>query len=698
MARGKIALAKLQRGTIRILSTALTGIILTVGTSAQSPSTSPSPAGEGRYSVKARTEIGGRWVDVNGAENKFRSDFNFRSGFRIFDSSVVIEDNGDKSDYKVFDSALIMASGWGSDPSGYIRANVERDGIYRLDTSIRRVGFYNYLNNHAIADTRINYHNHNTRRNFGDMDLTILPENPKIRFRLGASYNISNGPFTTTTRASNAFLVDGEARTKAYDLRAGADGKLLGFNLAFTYGYRTFSDRSSFSLTGPQEGSNVDNYDFISMQRTRPITGRTHFGVLSLQRTFAEKFDFTARVLHSLTSNEFRWDETAVYYNNSTTVITRDQINVAGDSTRPQTRGDLGLTWRITGKFRLSDTFTFDGFNLNGGNLFAQDRTTSTSATITPTRETYYSITRYRRYMNLFEGDYQFNDRVGVNIGYRFARREATILLTGFNIRNAPPTVISGLGESEHVENTTHTVIAGTRIKPMKNWAIYGDIEKGKADTVFTRAGNADFTNFRIRSQMRFDKVAANVSYISKDSEIPTDTSRPVPRITDTTSRTFSATLDWYPIDEVSLSGGYNYLHLTSQATVNFSTPLLNALSEYFVRDSYYYIDATIKPHKRITFFGSYRWNKDRAYGDRAIPGPTTAYLLGGYPFDFKTPEVKAAIRLNKYIDWNIGYQYYDYKESPAHNIQWAVPFQNYSAHMPYTSVRIYLGKGSGDR
>ena len=252
-------------GTRRILSVGFAAAILSISSFAQSPS--PSPESDGRYTVKASTEIGGRWVDVSGNENKFRSDLNYKNGFRVFDSSIVIEDNGDKSDFKVFDSALIMASGWGSDPSGFVRANLERDGLYRFDANVRRVGFFNNLNNHATADTKINYHNYNTRRNFGDFDLTVLPENRKIRFRFGASYNISNGPFTYTTRQSNAFLINGEARTKAYDLRAGADASLAGFNLSGTYGYRSFSDDSTFSWDGPQEGSNVDNYDFLFFRR-----------------------------------------------------------------------------------------------------------------------------------------------------------------------------------------------------------------------------------------------------------------------------------------------------------------------------------------------------------------------------------------------------------------------------------------------
>jgi manganese transport protein len=126
---------------------------------------------------------------------------------------------------------------------------------------------------------------------------------------------------------------------------------------------------------------------------------------------------------------------------------------------------------------------------------------------------------------------------------------------------------------------------------------------------------------------------------------------------------------------------------------------LPDALSEYFLRDHYFFIDATVKPHNRLTFFGSYRWNKDRSLNGVVVPPlSTTTLLLGAYPIDFKTPEVRASVRLSRYLDWNIGYQYYDYSEEPVQNIQWAVPFQNYKAHMPYMSLRIYLGKAAGDR
>jgi hypothetical protein len=71
----------------------------------------------------------------------------------------------------------------------------------------------------------------------------------------------------------------------------------------------------------------------------------------------------------------------------------------------------------------------------------------------------------------------------------------------------------------------------------------------------------------------------------------------------------------------------------------------------------------------------------------------------------FQTPEIKLSLSLNRYIDWNVGYQYYSYRETQfANPFAWVVltgsptrlgtvANQNYTAHMPYTSLTFYFGR-----
>lgn len=118
------------------------------------------------------------------------------------------------------------------------------------------------------------------------------------------------------------------------------------------------------------------------------------------------------------------------------------------------------------------------------------------------------------------------------------------------------------------------------------------------------------------------------------------------------------------------------------------------------MRDSYFYFDVNARPHRRVTFYASYRFNDDPGQGDRRITRPQD--MIHSWPFRTHAPEVKLAFKLHRNIDWNVGYQYHSYRdESFVHPFAAPVvviPAQNYTAHMPYTSVRIYFGRSSGDR
>jgi hypothetical protein len=82
--------------------------------------------------------------------------------------------------------------------------------------------------------------------------------------------------------------------------------------------------------------------------------------------------------------------------------------------------------------------------------------------------------------------------------------------------------------------------------------------------------------------------------------------------------------------------------------------------------------------------------NNDKGQGNR-VSDPTGApgTLISSYPNSFHSPEARLAIKINRQLDWNLGYQYYNYHES---SIVGPRP-QNYHAHLPYTSLRLYFGR-----
>ena len=666
-------------------------LLLAIGSFAQSPTPTPSSSsdwGIPGLDVTSSFEIGGRWVDVSGNENKFKSDFNYRDGIRVFDSSFLIENNG--GDRNAFDSALVMWSGWGGDPTGMFRLNFEKAGTYKFDSNIRKVKYFNNLNNHAL-----NLHTADTEHNFGDFDLTIFPESEKLRFNVGYSFNRTDGPGGYTTRAySDEYGVKTEVDNGSDDFRAGVDTQLAGINLGFAYGHRSFRENTFYFIDAVNPGQNLTNTSVLtSFQRKHPIEGSTDFGTFRLQRTFAKRFDLSARLIYSLTKTHFSMYELITGRDNNNNFVDSDTFTISGDSKRPQTRFDIGATYRFTNRFRISNTFTYDQFNIAGGSNFFEDlRRRNAAGVVQPpslTATLFHRVTGYERTSNLFEGSYDFGPRFGVFAGYRYTFRD--VVLDGFDRNLFSGSLTLHPDESD---NQTNTFIIGANGKPTKNWVIFADAEIGESDNVFTRLSNYDFVNFRVRSRLNYKNLVFNASFISKDNTNPAGSTETAPTDfeADTRTRIFTTSVDWNPRTDFGFTTGYTYNYLTANS--NIIVPLANSvltpgISEYYVRNSFFFFDVNARPLKRLSIFASYRIDDDGGQGDRVSTAPQN--IITSYPMTMHMPEIRIAFKINRYIDWNVGYQYYDYNENFPNA-------QNYHAHMPYTSLRIYLGRSSADR
>src|SRR5207245_673480 len=134
---------------LRILSGLTLALVLVSGVaSAQQPSPSPTPkksdakkaepkpettsaqTGEdaGNYTITSSIEVGARGLRVRGDTNKYKSDLNYNAGFRLFDSSFLARRKDGKGG--LFDTLLVTSSGWGADPNGSMRINVEKPKWY----------------------------------------------------------------------------------------------------------------------------------------------------------------------------------------------------------------------------------------------------------------------------------------------------------------------------------------------------------------------------------------------------------------------------------------------------------------------------------------------------------------------------------------------------------------------------------------
>jgi len=714
---------------------------------AQQPSPSPTPKDNptnstgtnapvktgddaGGYTITSSIEFGYRGLSVSGDHNKYQSDLNYRTGPRLFDSTFLMRSRDGGG---LFDTGLVTATGWGGDPSGQLRLSFESPKWYRFEGTYRKFNYFRYLNNFAnpnwvFAPANFSVppkpvtgeHGFNTETKMGDFDLTVLPKNRLIRFNVGYSPERYNGPaFTNYHLGGNEFNYPLNLKSRADDWRLGADGTLGPIDWTLLQGFRRFRDDTSIDL-GRTPGINLDpaKGQLTSFFHHEPSRGSVNFTRASIHTMVAKRLDVTARLVYSNSDSDFtflenysgtNWNARVSGWpptppNSTPNTLNLGQYNITGSSERPSWLGDIGVTWLATNKFRLSNTFKIEDFNISSDALFSDFFSLTRPSGVTTVTNTIgfsgldaHTSTDYRKYQNIVEGDYQFNARNAVHFGYRYGHRRVGRTFEGFDFSSngsiPPPTRSSS---SDFEENNTHAVFGGFKVRPATNWTMFLDAEKGTADNVFTRIGNYDYTNIRFKTRYVPSKdLSLDFGFISRDNANPSEIAGV--SLNDfgvsSKSRVFTSAIDWTVNPRFSINTGYNYNWLNSNAVVNYFFDNIQhpeGRSLYYVRNHFFFIDTTAILFPRVSLFASYRINKDTGQGSRPDdPRGTPGFLVSSYPNSFQSPETRLAIRLHRRLDWNVGYQYFNYNESA---IVGPRP-QNYHAHLPYTSLRIYIGR-----
>lgn len=690
------------------------------------PAQQPEPSPE----VIGTIEFGYRGLSVDGDHNKYRSDLNYSAGPRLFDSTFLYKS---KNGGGFLDSALVTTTGWGADPNGQVRFSVENAKWYRFDGSYRRFKYFRFLNtlanpNWVFSPPEFSVppnpvtgeHGIDARQQLGDFDLTILPKNERIRFNVGYSPERYSGPaFTNYHVGGNEFILLSELRSRADDYRFGADGKLGPIDFSVMQGFRRFRDDGFINL-GRTPGINVNptTASLNSFHRDEPTRGKVNYTRVSLHSLVAQRLDLTARYIYSkATSNSIfsegftglNWNARVSGWpptppNSSPNTLNLGTYTIAQDVERPNTIADVGATWLATRKLRISNTFRVEDFEINGSGSFSDffsitrpisggARTDTVGFNNLPANV----VTDYRKYQNTIEGDYAFNARHSIHLGYRYGHRRIEEFFDGFNFgsNGALPAPVPSTNQSEQ-ENNTHVILGGFKSRVTNDWTIWFDGEHGTADNVFFRIGNYDYTYIRAKTRYSLtNKLSLNLALITRNNANPSEIAGVSLEDFGVSikSRVFTSAVDWSVTPRLSLNAGYNYNWINSNAVVDY---FFNGVrhpqgrSLYYLRNNFFYFDTVSQIFRRATLYVGYRINKDNGQGNRVSdPTGNPGFLVTSYPMSFQSPEARLAVRLHRRLDWNVGYQYYNYNES----VLVGPRPQNYHAHLPYTSLRFYFGR-----
>ena len=359
---------------------------------------------QGNYNIKQSIEFGGRFTSIGGDTQTYDTFVNLQQGPRLLGFTTEMQSLDHHA--TLFDRLYFSNFGYGGDPNDVTRLRIQKNKWYDFDALFRRdenTWNYSLLANPlnpttpAFANAPAGFspvittspHLFDTRRRMGDYNLLLLPQS-RIRFRLGYSRNISEGPSFTTIHQGTEQLLFQDVKNTVNAYRLGVDFKLLPKTnisydeiLSYYKGDTGQTDNNqNFALAN---GTPVDLGVSFNAGASTPCAGtfvaggfvnptcsayinylrhgrtRTNSPTeqLSMQSNYFQNWDFSAKVsytagdmnvnnwIESLTGREARTN----LYNqtNSGPVFGRHVAATA----------DFGATWHITDKLSFVDSFHF---------------------------------------------------------------------------------------------------------------------------------------------------------------------------------------------------------------------------------------------------------------------------------------------------------------------------------------------------
>jgi hypothetical protein len=370
---------------------------------------------QGNYNIKQSVEFGGRFTSIGGNTQTYDTFVNLQQGARLLGFTTEMTSLDHHA--TLFDRLYFSNFGYGGDPNDVSRLRIAKNKLYNFDVLFRRDENYfdyslqaNPLNPvaPAFANAPVGFnpvlanspHIFATQRRMGDYNLLLLPES-RIRFRLGYSRNIGEGPALTTIHQGTEQLLFQDEKDTVNAYRAGVDFKFLPkTNISFDEILSYYKGDTGITDNNQQyllpNGTPVDlgvslnagaNFpcaatflpppaapgtanpacsgyiNYLRHGRTRTTSPTEQ---VSLQSSYFKNWDFSAKASYTGGNmNVYNWIESLTGREARSNLY--NQTNTGPASGRHvAATADFGATWHITSKLSFLDSFHFSNWHNPG--------------------------------------------------------------------------------------------------------------------------------------------------------------------------------------------------------------------------------------------------------------------------------------------------------------------------------------------
>jgi hypothetical protein len=627
----------------------------------------------GDYNVMNWFEVGYRWHTVDGDIGKYRSDVNFGNGLRLLGSSLNVHSKDGHGHF--FDELLLTTQGLGNDPYESSMLRIEKNGLYRYDMLWRENDYYNPALTIALGE-----HFMNTTRRFHDHSLVLLPQS-KFKVFLGYSRNAQNGPALSTTNLlgtrGDEFPLFENVRRLQDEYRIGAELNLFGMKLSFLRGWEHFREDSGDFLNTLEQGNKpTDAVTLSNFRRSQPYHGTTRDWRVHLISDHSKLYSINARFAYAGGRRDFIVDESSLgsdRFGASQNV----QTLVFGNARRPVLAANLTVSVFPGTRLTLVNHSAYNDTRIDGNGQFSQVSNASLAIDLVD-----FQFLGIRTFSNQTDLNFRVTKGFGLFAGYAVSTRK---------VRSTQLETFEGTGDrvSAEQDNKLHSGTLGLRFRPVKPLTINLDAEIGRADRPIYPISERNYHALSGRIQYQYKTL-----FLSASTKTNYNTNSVSLSSFSSHSRTYAADASWSPRGWLSFDADYNKLHLNTLGGIAYFSngDLVNGRSIYVSDIHAGNLGVRFSMRNRVNVYAGYSRVQDAADQPRgagavimppypgtfAYPGSTDFYQV--YPLSFESPLARVSFRVAEKLRFNVGYQFYHYKEDFA-------ALQNYRAHTGYTSL-----------
>ncbi len=719
------------------------------------PEPRPKPEITAGYELKQSAEFGGRIADFSGSQGTWDTFVNLGSGPRLLEYSLDMHSPSHSGQF--FDDLAFSNFGYGGDPINVSRLHVLKGTLFNLSASFRRdknVFDYDLLANPlnpATSNPNIpvldSPHEFLLTRRMSDVDLNLFSISP-VRIKLGWSRVVNEGStFSTVHEGTESLLFQPTLNTSDtyhagvamrfiprtsinYDqfytyfkgdttaTLAGAGFQLLGgIPVDLGLPFNTVAGQPCAAPLLPTGLANPACNGALSYSRSGRNRNSYPTEQLSFQSNYLRRLDLSGRF--SYTDSEADLPD---FFESFNGLITRSAARIAtqaGSATakRISRTADFGLTYHITPKLRIVDSFRFENFSiptawsyltstqfgpslLTQPNLFdpatcpppftaagCPQHTASSGPDVN--QDLLNQFIRQDTRINTFQVEYDFTRRITSYLGYRYERREITDndsdiqiqtffpklpnrgACAGLPLVNGVCTVVVTDSGSDFVPINGQSGIFGFSARATDKLRVSFDTEVFYADNTFTRISPRHLQVYRVRTTYKPEtwlSVGGTVS-IRENRDNTAD----IGNLQHNRSYAFNAVIA--PAEaKWGFDLSYDYNDIFSQTNICFvatpappnsltcGTPFLQGLSVYKERTNYGAGSVYMKPIPRVT--AALGYTVTSSSGDTLILNPIAP--TGPLSFNYHLPTATLAVDFGKNLVYKTGWNYYGYNEKSA--------------------------------